>query len=100
MNLTIILMENDNEMSKICDVMQSHPEGTEFCGCWGEIKFNDAQCIESISGAVNHFLEPEDKDTVIFACHCNDIDRIEPHLQMQNCNVRKISAESFFKSMP
>ena len=74
--LTVILFENDFEFKeysdRVCEKFANLPAEKEFCGIWGEILFNNAECISSVSGCVNHFINNTDKTEIIFGISNKD----------------------------
>ena len=70
--LTVILFENDLEYkeysNRVCEKFANLSAEKEFCGTWSEILFNNEECIASISGCINHFINNTDKAEIIFGC--------------------------------
>ena len=76
--LIVILFEDDLEFkeysNQVCEKFANLPAEKEFCGIWGEILFNNVECISSISGCVNHFINNTDKTEIIFGISNKDYD--------------------------
>ena len=83
--LTVILFKNDLEFKEYSDQVFEKfadlPLDKEFCGTWGEILFNNQECISSISGCVNHFINNSNKKEIIFGISNKDC----------NCVISKIN---------
>lgn len=61
-----------------------------FCGIWGEIMFNNDECLKAISSSVNSFLN-SDKTEVYFGCCKKDYNDIILLLNTDNCQVNVLS---------
>ena len=93
--LTVILFENEAESDKysdlVCEKLSDLPDDKEFCGIWGEIKFNADEVLSAISTAVNHFVNDTEKEEIIFGCCKKDYDDIISRINTQNCSVNIVS---------
>lgn len=92
--LNVIVFSDENEYGKyanyVCGKLSDLPESKEFCGVWGEIRFNNQENIFAISSAVNHFLA-SGKEEIFFGCCIKDYDDILAKIRTQNCEVVKLS---------
>ena len=97
--LTIILFENDLENEKysnqVLEKLSNLSDDKEFCGIWGEILFNNVECLSAISGCVNHFINNTDKMEIIFGCSRKDYDSILANIDTAVCDVNTFSCQNF-----
>lgn len=98
--LFVIVFENDKKYSLlsnlICQKFSKLDDDKEFCGLWGEIQGNANGVIDSISAAVNHFID-SNKQEIIFGCCEKDYDEIIRRLNLSDYLVDKIDASTIFK---
>ena len=96
--LTVILFENDLEFkeysNQVFEKFANLPAEKEFCGIWGEILFNSAECISSISGCVNHFINNTDKTEIIFGISNKDYACVISKINTENCVIETVKCES------
>ena len=96
--LTVILFENDLEFKeysdKVCEKFANLSAEKEFCGNWGEILFNNEECISSISGCVNHFINTADKTEIIFGVCNKDYDSVISKINTENCIIEKVKCDN------
>ena len=96
--LTVILFENDSEFkeysNQVSEKFANLPAEKEFCGIWGEILFNNDQCISSISGCVNHFINNTDKTEIIFGISNKDYDCVISEINAENCVIETVKCEN------
>ena len=96
--LTVILFENDLEFkeysNQVFEKFANLPAEKEFCGIWGEILFNSAECISSISGCVNHFINNTDKTEIIFGINNKDCDCVVSKINTENCVIETVKCEN------
>ena len=96
--LTVILFENDLEFkeysNQVFEKFANLPAEKEFCGIWGEILFNSAECISSISGCVNHFINNTDKTEIIFGISNKDYDCVISKINAENCVIETVKCEN------
>ena len=96
--LTVILFENDLEFkeysNQVCGRFANLPTEKEFCGIWGEILFNNAECISSISDCVNHFMNNIDKTEIIFGISNKDYDCVIFKINTENCVIEMVKCEN------
>ena len=96
--LTVILFENDLEFKeysdRVCEKFANLPPEKEFCGIWGEILFNSEECISSISGCVNHFINNTDKTEIIFGISNKDYDCVISKINAENCVIETVKCEN------
>lgn len=98
--LNVILFKDDNEIHKYSDTIfeeklsrSSLSPEQEFCGIWGEIHFNNEECLKAISSSVNRFLQSENKIEIYFGCCEKDYNNIISRIDIQNCKVSKINCQ-------
>ena len=70
------------------------PAEKAFCGTWSEILFNNDECIASVSGCVNHFINNTDKIEIIFGCCKKDYDAIITQIHIGNCVIEVIPCKN------
>ncbi len=96
--LTVILFENDLEFkeysNQVFEKFANLPAEKEFCGIWGEILFNSAECISSISGCVNHFINNTDKTEIIFGISNKDYACVISKINTENCVIETVKCEN------
>jgi len=96
--LTVILFENDLEFkeysNQVFEKFANLPAEKEFCGIWGEILFNSAECISSISGCVNHFINNTDKTEIIFGISNKDYACVISKITTENCVIETVKCEN------
>ncbi len=96
--LMVILFENDLNFKEysnsVCEKFADLPRDKEFCGIWGEILFNNEECISAISGCVNHFINNADKTEIIFGISSKDYDNIISKIHTENCVIEMISCKN------
>ena len=96
--LTVILFENDLDFkeysNQVCGKFANLPTEKEFCGIWGEILFNNAECISSISDCVNHFMNNIDKTEIIFGISNKDYDCVIFKINTENCVIEMVKCEN------
>ena len=96
--LTVILFENDLEFKeysdRVCEKFANLPAENEFCGIWGEILFNNVECISSVSGCVNHFINNTDKTEIIFGISNKDYDCVISKINAENCVIETVNCEN------
>ena len=96
--LTVILFENDFEFKEysvhVCENFANLPAARKFCGIWGEILFNSAECISSVSGCVNHFINNTDKTEIIFGISNKDYDCVISKINTENCVIETVKCEN------
>jgi hypothetical protein len=96
--LTVILFENDLEFKEysdqVCEKFADLPAEKEFCGIWGEILFNSEECISSISGCVNHFINTADKTEIIFGIGNKDYDSVISKINTENCVIETVKCDN------
>ena len=96
--LTVILFENDLEFkeysNQVFENFANLPAEKEFCGIWGEILFNSAECISSISGCVNHFINNTDKTEIIFGISNKDYACVISKINTENCVIETVKCEN------
>lgn len=96
--LIIVLFENDVEFkeysNQVCEKFANLSAEKEFCGIWGEILFNNEDCISSVSGCVNHFANNADKTEIIFGISSKDYDNIISKICTENCVIEIISCKN------
>ena len=96
--ITVILFENDFEFKeysdRVCERFANLPAEKEFCGIWGEILFNSAECIASISDCVNHFINNTDKTEIIFGISDKDYDRVISKINTEVCVIETVKCEN------
>ena len=96
--LTVILFENDLEFKEysdqVCEKFADLPAEKEFCGIWGEILFNSEECISSISGCVNHFINTADKTEIIFGIGNKDYDSVISKNNIENCVIKTVKCDN------
>lgn len=89
--ITIILFENDLEnkeySNRVCEKFANLPTEKVFCGTWSEILFNNEECIASISGCVNNFINNTDKTEIIFGCCRKDYVAILNKIHAEDCEI-------------
>lgn len=92
--LTVVVFEDELEFKKcsnrVCEKFSNLPKKEEFCGIWGEIKFNTSEVLSAISTTVNHFIEDTDKVEIIFGCCKKDYDDIISKIHTQDCAVNVV----------
>ena len=97
-NLTVILFKNDLEFKeysdRVCEKFANLPAEKEFCGIWGEILFNSEECISSISGCVNHFINNTDKTEIIFGISNKDYDCVVSEINTKKCVIETVKCEN------
>ena len=96
--LIIILFENDLEFkeysNRVCERFANLPAEKEFCGIWGEILFNNEECISSISGCVNHFINNSNKTEIIFGISNKDYDCVISKINTENCVIETVKCDN------
>ncbi len=96
--LNVVLFKDDNEN---CEVIFEKLSSSnllphqEFCGRWGEIQFNNEECLTAISSTVNHFLNSKDKTEIYFGCSEKDYNDIILLIDTDNCKVNVLSCLDF-----
>ena len=98
--VTVILFENDLEFKEyfdqVCEKFADLPAEKEFCGIWGEILFNSEECISSISGCVNHFINTADKSEIIFGIGNKDYDSVISKINTENCVIETVKCDNLW----
>ena len=96
--LTVILFKNDLEFkeysAQVFGKFDYLPLDKEFCGTWGEILFNNAECISSISGCVNHFINNSNKTEIIFGISNKDYDCVISKINTENCVIETVKCDN------
>ena len=96
--LIIVLFDNDLEFkeysNQVCEKFANLSAEKGFCGIWGEILFNNEDCISSVSGCVNHFVNNTDKTEIIFGISSKDYDNIISKICTENCVIEIISCKN------
>ena len=96
--LTVIIFENDFEFKeysdRVCEKFANLPAEKEFCGIWGEILFNNEECISSISGCVNHFINNSNKTEIIFGISNKDYDYVISKINTENCVIETVKCDN------
>ena len=96
-NLTVVLFENALENKKyfnrVCEKFTNLSTEKEFCGIWGEILFNDDECLSAISATVNHFINDTEKTEIIFGCCKKDYNAILAKIHVENCSVDTVHCQ-------
>ena len=96
--LTVILFENDLENKEcsnaVCEKFTNLPAEKGFCGVWGEILFNNAECISSISSCINHFINNTDKTEIIFGISNKDYDCVISKINTENCVIETVKCKN------
>ena len=96
--LIVILFKNDLEFkeysNRVCERFANLPAEKEFCGIWGEILFNKEECISSISGCVNHFINTADKIEIIFGISNKDYDCVISKIYTEKCVIETVKCEN------
>ncbi len=96
--LNVILFKDDTENNEAIFEKLSRSDllpYQEFCGRWGEIRFNKDECLKTISSTVNWFLNSEDKTEIYFGCSEKDYDDIISLVNTDNCEVNRLSCADF-----
>ena len=97
--LIVILFENDLEFKeysdRVCERFANLPAGKEFCGIWGEMLFNNEECISSISGCVNQLINNSNKTEIIFGISNKDYDCVISKINIENCVIETVKCDSF-----
>jgi len=97
--LIVILFENDLQFkecsNRVCERYANLPAEKEFCGIWGEILFNNEECVSSISGCVNHFINNTDKTEIIFGISSKDYDCVISKINTENCVIETVKCDNF-----
>ncbi|MBQ7897201.1 MAG: hypothetical protein IJ323_02135 [Clostridia bacterium] len=94
--LNVILFKSESENEKysefICKKLSRSNLSNvqEFCGIWGEIRFNQEECLRAISSTVNCVLN-SDKTEIYFGCSEKDYDDIISLINCDNCEVNILS---------
>ena len=95
--LTVILFENDLEFKEYSDQIFEKfadlPLDKEFCGTWGEILFNSEECISSISGCVNHFINNSNKTEIIFGISSKDYEDVISKINVEKCIIERVDCK-------
>ena len=96
--LIVILFENDLEFkeysNRVCERFANLPAEKEFCGIWGEILFNNEECISSISGCVNHFINNSNKTEIIFGISNKDYDCVISKINTEKCVIETVKCDN------
>ena len=96
--ITVILFENGLEYkeysNRVCNKFANLSTEKEFCGTWSEILFNNEECIASISGCVNHFINNTDKTEIIFGISNKDYDCVISKINAENCVIETVKCEN------
>ena len=96
--LIVILFKNDLEFKEYSDQVFEKfadlPLDKEFCGTWGEILFNSEECISSISGCINHFINNSNKTEIIFGISNKDYDCVISKINTENCVIETVKREN------
>ena len=94
--LTIFLFSDDAEFEKSSDSVFERffekSEEKEFCGIWGEIQFNNKECLAAIATTVNYFISETAKTDISFGCCKKDYDDILSLLCTENCIIETVIA--------
>ena len=97
--LIVILFENDLEFkeysNRVCERFANLPAEKEFCGIWGEILFNNEECISSISGCANRFIDNSNKTEIIFGISIKDYDCVISKINTENCVIETVKCDNF-----
>ena len=96
--LTVILFENDLEFkeysNQVFEKFANLPAEKKFCGIWGEILFNSEECISSISGCINHFINNSNKTEIIFGISNKDYDCVISKINTEKCVIETVKCEN------
>ena len=96
--LTVVIFENDLEYkeysNRVCEKFADLPAEKEFCGIWGEILFNNEECISSISNCVNHFINNSDKTEIIFGISNKDYNCVISEINTKKCTIEIVKCEN------
>ena len=99
-NLNVIFFKNEIENEKYSDAicqklsLSNLSAEQEFCGIWGEILFNNEECISSISGCVNHFINNSNKTEIIFGISNKDYDCVISKINTENCVIETVKCDN------
>ena len=95
--LIVILFENDLEFKEysnlVCERFANLPAEKEFCGIWREILFNNEECISSISGCVNHFINNSNKTEIIFGISSKDYEDVISKINVEKCIIERVDCK-------
>ena len=61
---------------------------------YGEILFNNEECISSISGCVNHFVNNSNKTEIIFGINNKDYDCVISKINTENCVIETVKCDN------
>ena len=96
--ITVVIFKDDTESKKyanhVCERFSKLSAEKEFCGIWGEILFNNEECISSISGCVNHFINNSNKTEIIFGISNKDYDCVIPKINTENCVIETVKCDN------
>ena len=95
----IIVYENELEFDSGSDIVGDRfvnsDNTVEYCGSWGKIMFNKAECLNTISSTVNHFIQWPEKKEIYFGCNQENLSEIQELILSENCEVAIISYADF-----
>ncbi len=86
MKKVIAILTNDEKFN-ITDLLMKETNNSVFLGSWGKFSNDNAECINAVSTAVNMFLENEDKQLIVFACHKDNVNNIKEKIIECDFNV-------------
>lgn len=99
--LFVILFKGESENEKYSDTVcvqlsrSNLSADQEFCGIWGEIQFNNEECLAAIASTVNYFLNSDDKEEIYFGCSKKDYNDIISRIDTHKCETKIISCRDF-----
>lgn len=70
------------------------PRRVRGSGTWGEILFNSEECIASISGCINHFINNSNKTEIIFGISNKDYDCVISKINTEKCVIETVKCEN------
>ena len=70
------------------------PRWVRGSGTWGEILFNSEECISSISGCINHFINNSNKTEIIFGISNKDYDCVISKINTEKCVIETVRCEN------
>ena len=97
--LFVIVFDNELEFDELADKIGNRfinsDNAIEYCGSWGKIMFNKAECLNTISSTVNHFIQLPEKKEIYFGCNQENISEIQELLFSEACEIIVVPCADF-----
>ena len=97
--LFVIVFDNELEFDELADKIGNRfinsDNAIEYCGSWGKIMFNKAECLNTISSTVNHFIQLPEKKEIYFGCNQENLSEIKELLFSEACEIIVVPCADF-----